>query len=376
MKRIDSRSKIISAIREMYGDVETITRQELKDASEKFNFTFPQWMTKEVVSRGIYRIPKLEENTNNNEVVSMAPVSHTGQFIPDVSDSYVEFGYYKELDAIIDSKKFFPVYITGLSGNGKTAMPEQICAKRKREMIRANITSETDEDSLLGGFRLIRGKTVWEDGPVILAMKRGAILLLDEVDLGTNKLLCLQPVLEGKPIYVKRINQLVHPAPGFNVVATANTKGQGSETGKFIGTNTLNEAFLERFTVTFEQDYPPQKIEIQILKKLPSYTEDMEEFVNLLTHWSELVRKAYAEFAINEVISTRRLIHIINTYSVLRSKKKAIEMCLNRFDEEVQSALMDLYKKVDKALDEANNPRPAMEQAKEQANAFVDDLPF
>lgn len=392
MKRVENRQKVLDAIKEMYGDISQITRQQLQTVAEQYNLVYPQWITHNQVARGIYAIPKHVEmpkevkekivetqiEQTKEPVVEMAPVSNTNihtQFIPTVMQGYVQYGYYKDLNAIIDSKQFFPVYITGLSGNGKTLMVSQICAKQKRELIRANITAETDEDSLLGGFRLYKGETVWEDGPVVLAMKRGAILLLDEVDLGTNKLLCLQPVLEGNSIYVKRINQVIHPAPGFNIIATANTKGQGSETGKFIGTNTLNEAFLERFTVTFEQDYPTQKVEVQILQKLPIYNEEMQEFVELLTNWAAIVREAYNNNAITEIISTRRLVHIMNTYSVLKNKKKAIEMCMNRFDTETQQALLDLYKKVDKALDDKNEA-PATATSQPDDNSFTDNVPF
>jgi MoxR-like ATPase len=258
---------------------------------------------------------------------------------------------------IIKSGKFYPTYITGLSGNGKTMMIEQICAQEKRELVRANITKETDEDDLIGGFRLIDGKTVWQNGPVIVAMERGAILLLDEVDLGDAKLMCLQPVLEGKPIYLKKINRVITPAAGFNILATANTKGKGSDDGRFIGTNVMNEAFLERFSITFEQEYPPLKTEAKILNNVlgASGIED-KDFADKLVNWADMIRKAFYDGAVSDIISTRRLVHICEAFAIFgQDREKAIKLCLNRFDVDTKNGFMDLYMK----LDETINPKPA-----------------
>lgn len=294
----------------------------------------------------------MTENTNvvtNDEVVR----DEVGfNLIPERRNTYVPFGHFNDVRAILNSGKFVPLYITGLSGNGKTMMIEQVCAVLNREMVRVNVTGETDEDDLLGGFRLKDGATVWEDGPVITAMKRGAVLLLDEVDLGTYKLMCLQPILEGNAVYLKKINQTVHPAPGFTVVATANTKGQGSMSGKFIGTNVMNEAFLERFAFTLEQEYPTKRIESNILKKVlkENGTEDAN-FVDLLTRWADLTRKNYEEGACSEIISTRRLVHICQAYAIFGQKReKAIQLCLNRFDDETKESFMTFYGKIDETI--------------------------
>jgi MoxR-like ATPase len=276
--------------------------------------------------------------------------------VPDKAKGYVPFGHFPDVRMIIKSGKFYPTYITGLSGNGKTMMIEQIAAQEKRELVRANITKETDEDDLIGGFRLIDGKTVWQNGPVIVAMERGAILLLDEVDLGDAKLMCLQPVLEGKPIYLKKINRVVTPAPGFNILATANTKGKGSDDGRFIGTNVMNEAFLERFSITFEQEYPPLKTEAKILNNVlgASGIED-QDFADKLVNWADMIRKAFYDGAVSDIISTRRLVHICEAYAIFgRDREKAIKLCLNRFDVDTKGGFWDLYAK----LDETVAPKP------------------
>jgi MoxR-like ATPase len=240
------------------------------------------------------------------------------------------------------------VFVTGLSGNGKTMSILQACAEAKKECIRVNVTIETDEDDLLGGYRLKDGQTVWQNGPVIEAMERGALLLLDEIDLASNKIMCLQPILEGSGVFVKKINKFVKPKEGFNVVATANTKGQGSEDGKFIGTNILNEAFLERFPVTFEQRYPNTKTEEKILNNVLESTGKKDtNYVNKLVTWADVIRKTYFEGGVDEIISTRRLVHIVQAYSIFSNKVKAIELCTNRFDEDTKTSFVDLYTKVD-----------------------------
>ncbi len=277
--------------------------------------------------------------------------------IPQRDKNFVSFGNFSDVKKIISSRCFYPVFITGLSGNGKTFSIEQACAVLKREIVRVNITIETDEDDLIGGFRLKNGDTVWHDGPVVEAMKRGAILLLDEIDLASNKIMCLQSILEGKGVFLKKINQMVTPAPGFNIIATANTKGKGSDDGKFIGTNILNEAFLERFGLTFEQDYPSQAIEQSILLKLAKdlgileegwsrkYTPtNVESFLKTLTVWATQIRNTYREGGIDDVVSTRRLVHIVRAFAIFANKSKAMSVCLNRFDQETNEAFMKLYK--------------------------------
>ena len=269
--------------------------------------------------------------------------------VPGKDPMFVPFGNFTDVESIIKSNMFYPVFVTGLSGNGKTFMIEQACAKAKRELFRVNITIETDEDDLLGGFRLVNGETVWFDGPVVEAMRKGAVLLLDEVDLASTKIMCLQPVLEGKGVFLKKINEWVECAPGFNIVATANTKGKGDETGNFIGAGVLNEAFLERFPITVEQDYPSNAVEKKILNKVfDKLNVSDSEFVDKLVNWADIIRKTYIEGAIDELITTRRLVHISNAYAIFNmDRMKAISMCVNRFDDETKSAMVDLYTKVD-----------------------------
>ena len=263
--------------------------------------------------------------------------------IPQKDDSFVKFGNFGDLKKIIQSRLFYPTFITGLSGNGKTFSVEQACAQLDRELIRVNITIETDEDDLIGGFRLVDGATVWHNGPVIEALERGAVLLLDEIDLASNKILCLQSILEGKGVFLKKIGRWVTPASGFNVIATANTKGKGSDDGRFIGTNVLNEAFLERFPVTFEQNYPTPAQEKNILMKLSEDTD----FCSRLVDWADIIRKTFYDGGIDEIISTRRLVHIIRAYGIFGNKAKAIDVCTARFDDETKQAFLELYDKVD-----------------------------
>ena len=272
---------------------------------------------------------------------SIPPVEQN--LIPQKDDTFVKFGNFSDIKKIIESRVFYPSFITGLSGNGKTFSVEQACAALGRELIRVNITIETDEDDLIGGFRLVDGATVWHNGPVVEALQRGAILLLDEIDLASNKILCLQSILEGKGVFLKKIGKFVQPTPGFNVIATANTKGKGSDDGRFIGTNVLNEAFLERFPVTFEQEYPTASIETKILNKLCAD----ENFCKRLADWADIIRKTFYDGGIEEIISTRRLVHIVKAYNIFGDKAKAIQVCVNRFDDETKQAFLELYDKVD-----------------------------
>ena len=268
--------------------------------------------------------------------------------VPEKDDTFVKFGPFTDIKKILQTKQFYPTFITGLSGNGKTFSVEQACASLNRELIRVNITIETDEDDLIGGFRLVNGATVWHNGPVVEALERGAVLLLDEIDLASNKILCLQPILEGKGLFLKKIGKFVNPAKGFNVVATANTKGKGSDDGRFIGTNVLNEAFLERFPVTFEQDYPSPKVEQRILGGIASQLGVTDtNFINRLVDWGDIIRKTFYDGGIEEIISTRRLVHIVRAFSIFKDKAKSIQVCINRFDDETKQAFLELYDKVD-----------------------------
>lgn len=299
------------------------------------------------------KIDELEETYNAPAVNPISTIESVKQnLIPEKDDCFVNFGNFNDIKKVISSGLFYPVFITGLSGNGKTFSVEQSCAQLKREFIRVNITLETDSDDLLGGFRLVNGETVWHNGPVVEAMERGAILLLDEIDLASNKIMCLQSILEGKGTFLKKIGKHVVPQKGFNVIATANTKGKGSDDGRFIGTNVLNEAFLERFPITFEQDYPTIGIETRILTKVAESLKipmigEHTDFVKHLCTWSEIIRKTFADGGIDEVISTRRLVHIMKAYSIFGKKDKALKVCLNRFDDETKTTFVELYDKID-----------------------------
>ena len=339
---------------------DTVTRAEINALVKKKVIKNPSWLKSDKfkVDRGVYTLnidskksdTKKVENTKISTDSKAAYVvsSLTDNVVPTKDDDFVNFGNYADIRNIVKSKKFYPCFITGLSGNGKTLAVTQACAESKREMIRVNITIETDEDDLLGGYRLRDGQTVWQNGPVIEAMERGAILLLDEIDLASNKIMCLQPILEGSGIYVKKINKFVKPKIGFNVIATANTKGQGSDDGKFIGTNILNEAFLERFPVTFEQQYPSAKIEEKIVStKLKSAGKKDDKFAHNLVTWADVIRKTYTDGGVDEIISTRRLVHIAEAYGIFKNKMKAIQVCTNRFDDDTKNSFVDLYTKVD-----------------------------
>ena len=294
------------------------------------------------------------------------------KIIPEKMSNYVPFGHFKDVKNIIKSKIFFPVFITGLSGNGKTLMVEQTCASLKRELFRVNITIETDEDDLMGGHTLQNGNIIFREGPVIKAMRKGAVLLLDEVDLGSNKLMCLQSVLEGKGYLIKKTGEWVTPTPGFTIVATANTKGQGSEDGKFIGTQIMNEAMLERFAITMQQEYPPVTTERNILKKEMALSGEVDEdFCKKLVDWADIIRKTYYEGAIDDVITTRRLVHIVNAYRMFGDKLKSITMCISRFDEDTRNAVLDLYTKVDEGVHlETDSENPLEENADSEYNEY------
>ena len=313
----------------------TVTRKiaQYKVGKGKWNLTVTQKVVDKIENS--YSAPSVEPVTQRN-------------LIPVKDDTFVKFGSFNDLKKIISSRLFYPAFITGLSGNGKTFSVEQACAQLGRELIRVNITIETDEDDLIGGFRLVNGETVWHNGPVIEALERGAVLLLDEIDLASNKILCLQSILEGTGVFLKKIGRFIKPAAGFNVIATANTKGKGSDDGRFIGTNVLNEAFLERFPVTFEQSYPTVNNEVKILLAVSKTLGKVDEdFCKRLVDWADIIRKTFYDGGIEDIISTRRLVHIIRAYSIFKDKAKAMQVCINRFDEETKQAFMELYDKVD-----------------------------
>ena len=339
--------KIIADLKSLYGT--EFTYQDVKGYCKSHSVSLSTVMKrieKHRVGRGRYNLEVTTKAVENIEKSYNAPAAEPKleqNLIPEKDDTFVHFGPFSDIKAILKANLFYPTFITGLSGNGKTFSVEQACAQLKRELIRVNITIETDEDDLIGGFRLIDGNTVWHNGPVIEALERGAVLLLDEIDLASNKILCLQPILEGKGIFLKKIGRFVSPAKGFNVVATANTKGKGSDDGRFIGTNVLNEAFLERFPVTFEQDYPSPAIETKILNRI----SNEKEFNKRLVDWADIIRKTFYDGGIEEIISTRRLVHIVRAYAIFKNKAKAIQVCVNRFDDETKQSFLELYDKVD-----------------------------
>ena len=338
-----STDHIITSLQDLYGD--QVSSGDLRAWCAMNDVTY-QTVSKRLkpyqVSRGKWDLTVQEKLEQTFESPSAQPAVEQN-LIPAKDDTFVKFGNFSDIKKIIQSRLFYPTFITGLSGNGKTFSVEQACAQLGRELIRVNITIETDEDDLIGGFRLVNGETVWHNGPVIEALERGAVLLLDEIDLASNKILCLQSILEGKGVFLKKIGRVVKAKDGFQVFATANTKGKGSDDGRFIGTNVLNEAFLERFCITLEQEYPTAAIETRILNKLCDDTL----FCKRLADWADIIRKTFKEGGVDEVISTRRLVHIINAYNIFEDKAKAINLGLNRFDDDTKSAFMSLYEAVD-----------------------------
>jgi len=363
----DKQQNFVDLVYQTFGnDTTEVSRKQLVQVEKKHKVSFPQWWVSNQdlkIKKGLFKMPDAvdaSKPTAMEEVVEKQPKTEikseaayivsslTGDIVPKKDPVFVSFGNYSDIKSIVKSGMFYPVFITGLSGNGKTMGVTQACAENKKELIRVNITIETDEDDLLGGYRLKDGQTVWQNGPVIEAMERGAILLLDEIDLASNKIMCLQPILEGSGVFVKKINKFVKPKPGFNVIATANTKGQGSEDGKFIGTNILNEAFLERFPITFEQKYPSVSVEKKILNntlKVAGKTD--EQFTDKLVTWADVIRKTYFDGGVDEIISTRRLVHIVQAFAIFGNKMKAIEVCTNRFDDDTKNSFVELYSKVD-----------------------------
>ena len=365
----DKRTEIVKGLEKVFPDRE-VTMKQLMEWAEgeglsKYAPSFI-WKSENKVRRGVFRIPEINGNVATDAKVAFVPMAteekevalatnviefpknETESYVPAKVGNYVKFGHYADVKTIKKSGQFYPVFITGLSGNGKTMMIEQVHAELKKELFRVNITIETDEDDLIGHYALIDGKTVWQDGPVVLAMERGGTLLLDEVDLASNKIMCLQPVLEGNPLLIKKEGRIVRPKTGFTVMATANTKGKGSEDGRFIGTNILNEAFLERFPITVEQEYPSVTVEKKIINKLMTSLNCLdEEFSGKLVDWADLIRKTFYDGGVDEIIATRRLVHIVHAFSIFKDRMKAIAMCVARFDDQTKETFMDLYSKLD-----------------------------
>ena len=376
IKMNENRKEFVTCALDVLGpDLKVINRDGIYQVLDAYDgLKFPSWQVSKDLrtnERGEYYVPTLDGEfakdaaSNVNQIttkaevpaIAMAPsaigvMDQQDSYVPEKFEGYVPYGNFNTVKDVIKSGIFYPMFITGLSGNGKTLMVKEVCAKQKREYVRANITVETDEDDLIGGFRLLNGETVWHDGPVVTAMKRGAVLLLDEIDLASNKIMALQPVLEGSSIYLKKIGKWVHPTPGFNVIATANTKGQGSDDGRFIGTNVLNEAFLERFPVTIEQSYPTNSMEKKILNnEMSKHGLEDETFSDNLVKWADVIRKTFMEGGCDEIISTRRLVHIVGAFSIFKNKMTAIELTVNRFDAETKESFLDLYTKIDAGVD-------------------------
>jgi len=363
-----SSQKILEELATRFPNKTEFKTAEVKDAAQSLGYSGKDWNpifnTATKIKRGTYDLSQMIQpvetvvNQPLNNVVAMAPQSvvNSEKHYAKVDPTFVAWGPFADLKKVVQSEMFYPIYISGLSGNGKTFMVEQACAKLGREFIRVQINPETDEDDLIGGFRLVNGETVFSKGPVLKAMENGAILLLDEVDRATNKIMCLQGILEGKPVLVKKTGEVVEPAPGFNIIATANTKGKGSEDGRFTAASIIDEAFLERFTISIDQNYPSQSVEKKIvLKHFEKFgmdiNSDVSEFTDKLIDWADIIRKTFFDDGVDEVISTRRLCHIVQTYSIFTDRMKAINLCIARFDDDTKEAFLDLYTKVDSGVD-------------------------
>lgn len=380
---------IVSSLATIFG--KQATRKDIIDHFKNKNESVPNWLINGAqyrLDRGLINLvmpsdttPVIREELKQEELVpalqaQVVPIrqkkmiQEVDNLVPSKDETYVPFGFFRDLESIIKSNAFYPLFITGLTGNGKTTMVEQVCAKLKRECIRVNISIETDEDDLVGGNTLVDGNVVFREGPVITAMRRGAILLIDEIDRGSNKLMCIQGILEGKSFFIKKTGEVVTPKAGFNIIATANTKGRGTDDGKYIAAQILDEAFLERFPITVEQEYPNPTIERKIIiNNMEAINNVDEEFADKLVSWAEIIRKTYMEGAIDELISTRRLVHIVKAFSVFKDRQKAINLCINRFDADTKTAFMDLYSKMD------NPPEEKVVSGNTQENVN-EEIPF
>ena len=371
-------------LNEMFPDVTTrgtVSRPELLDVMKNLKTEkYPLWLMKNKVGRGLYSIDggapvvgntALKPKAEMKQESFVVDYTNTESLIPKKDPNFVPFGNYSDLENIIKSGIFYPAYISGPTGNGKSTMVEQICAKHKKPLIRVNLNMMTDEEQLIGSKTLVEGNVEVVEGPVLIAMRNGTTLLLDEIDAGSaNTLLCLQPILEGKPYYFKLNNEMIVPADGFNILATANTKGKGSDDGRYIGTNVLNEAFLERFAVTFEQDYPNAKIEVKIIKNLMETYGCLDaEFAETLVKWAEAIRRTFEDGGVDETITTRRMIHIVRAFAIFKNQQKAVELCCNRFDAATKAAFIDLFDKV-------ANPQPEPVVVAETAPSPSDEVPF
>ena len=372
------KQKFVDSATEMFGIGTIINKQQVREASANAGVPLAGWFMKQYkVAYNQFKLPGesapttiVNTPTESAAVSLIASNMEKQNLVPSAFEGFVPWGHFKDIKQIVKSGIFYPVFTTGLSGNGKTLMIEQVHAEMGKELIRVNITIETDEDDLLGGFRLVNGETKFVPGPVVEAMERGCTLLLDECDLGSNKLMCLQPVLEGKGVYLKKVNKWVTPKDGFNVMATANTKGKGSEDGRFIGTNILNEAFLERFAITIEQPYPAASVEKKIvLGSMKKYGVVDEDFATNLVTWSEVIRKTFFDGGVDELISTRRLDHIAKSFSIFKDKQKSIELCVSRFDQDTKESFLDLYSKIDAGVNplEENTPEETLEEMVEES---------
>ena len=379
-----AKQKFVDLASETYGEGAVLDREMINTVCEMHNLPNPSWFPRSTysVGRGQFKLPVEGETTTPiiskpavresvmEEPAVVAYHNPTESLVPNKDPLYVPFGHFNDIYSIVKSGMYYPAFVTGLSGNGKTFMIEQACAKAKREFFRVNITVETDEDDLLGHYALIDGNTVWQDGPVVKAMERGAVLLLDEIDLASSKIMCLQPVLEGNGVFLKKVNRFVAPSKGFTVLATANTKGKGSEDGRFIGTNILNEAFLERFPITMEQEYPSMSVEKKIVTKLMTNLGCLdEEYAGKLVDWADLIRKTFYDGGVDEIIATRRLVHIIHAFAIFKDRMKAIQMCTARFDEQTKETFMDLYSKLDETVSvPSDEEEESSEKTEEETN--------
>ena len=381
-------NKAIEKLMNDYPNKVHFTTKQIKKAASDIGenprsaYTFVKYREKcPVVSRGTYDLSmlmpksaKVKKDPEMSFSTAVASVSNDEVYVPAFDDTFVAWGNFTELLKIVRSRMFYPTFVSGLSGNGKTFMIEQACAKLKREYVRVQISPETDEDDLIGGFRLIKGETVFQKGPVLKAMEAGAILMIDEIDRGTNKIMCLQGVLEGKPVLVKKTGEVVEPKDGFNIIATANTKGKGSEDGRYSGASVIDDAFLERFTITLEQTFPTMATEEKIvMKHMAKFEKVDEEFAKLLVGWADAIRKTFYDEGIDEVISTRRLCHIVQTFSIFNKRDKAIALCVNRFDEDTKEAFIDLYEKVDATINAPEEEEAYVEPNFKDNNNWEDE---
>ena len=409
MKMTPAKKKFVEIAQAEFGEGETLSKEQVVDLKEKYSLGWPSWFVRSPfkVDRGMYRLPTIDgsldvatvQSPTNTEDANMASLAtnvaaarietaemvsnvvefpmNTESYVPAKVNGYVKFGHYADVKTIKKSGQFYPIFITGLSGNGKTMMIEQVHAELKKELFRVNITIETDEDDLIGHYALVDGRTVWQDGPVTMAMERGATLLLDEVDLASNKIMCLQPVLEGNPLLIKKEGRIVRPKAGFTVMATANTKGKGSEDGRFIGTNILNEAFLERFPITVEQEYPSIAVEKKIIIKLMENLGCVdEEYAAKLVDWADLIRKTFYDGGVDEIIATRRLVHIIHAFAIFKDRMKAIAMCVARFDDQTKDTFMDLYSKLDDKVSLPSEETEVLESTETEEKEEDFNTPF